>query len=175
MGKSRYKESFEQREWTNYTIAVHGLKSALFSIGATKISEMAKQLEFAGKENRIDYIEEHHHEMMAEYENLFYRLKRNKTICPEGMTQEEEAENLPIIETERLDKIISNMEDAMYALDEEILLELIEELEQYQYRGNNMKKVLVPVRRKIEMSDLISAVETVIKWKTETDKKEEKS
>jgi len=35
-----------------------------------------------------------------------------------------------------------------------------------------MKKVLAPVRKKVEMSDLFSAVEMVMRWKAETDSKE---
>ena len=61
----------------------------------------------------------------------------------------------------------------MYAFDSAILLEIIEELEKYQYRGDVMKKVLAPVRRKIEASDIMSAVEMVTRWKSEADKKEE--
>ena len=166
------RESFEKQDWKNYTIAVHGLKSALFSIGATKISEMAKALEMAGKENRISYIEDHHHELMAEYESLFARMRMNKTIWPKGQEEEVSVETLPQIESEDLSKAIKNMEDAMYALDGEILLEVIEELETYQYKGQSMKKVLAPVRKKVEMSDLFSAVEMVMRWKAETDSKE---
>ena len=166
------RESFEKQDWKNYTIAVHGLKSALFSIGATKISEMAKALEMAGKENRISYIEDHHHELMAEYESLFARMRMNKTIWPKGQEEEVSVETLPQIESEDLSKAIKNMDDAMYALDGEILLEVIEELETYQYKGQSMKKVLAPVRKKVEMSDLFSAVEMVMRWKAETDSKE---
>lgn len=169
------KESFEKKDWPNYTIAVHGLKSAMFSIGASKISEMAKQLELAGKEYRIEYIEEHHHDMMAEYERLFNRLKKNKIICPEGVNEEmgeEEEKNLLELQTEQLEKTIAGMEEAMYAFDGAILLDLVDELEAYEYKGNPMKKVLAPIRRKIEMSDFMSAVEMLVRWKKELDDKE---
>ena len=166
------KESFEKQDWKNYTIAVHGLKSAMFSIGATKVSEMAKALEMAGKENRISYIEEHHYEMLTEYEDLFERIRKNKTICPESPEETVSAENLPEIESEDLTKAIKNMEDAMYALDGEKLLKLVDELEAYQYKEKPMKKVLAPVKKKIEMSDFFSAVEMVMRWKAEADNKE---
>ena len=133
---------------------------------------MAKKLEMAGKENRIEYIEEHHHEMMAEYEKLYIRMKKNKVICPYSQEEVTETESLQEIQTENLEKIIANMEDAMYALDGDILTELIEELEGYQYKGESMKKMLAPVRRKVEMSDLMSAVEMVVRWKNEADNKE---
>ena len=166
------RDSFEQKDWKNYTIAVHGLKSAMFSIGAGKISEMAKQLEMAGKEGRIDYIKEHHQELMEAYEGLFERLKKNELICPVNV--EEEINNeLPEVTDELLNKTIANMEDAMYALDADILLELIEEMEGYQYRGTSMKKILAPAKRKVEMADLFSAVETIKDWKNGLDAKED--
>ena len=166
------KSSFENKDWTNYTIAVHGLKSALFSIGATGISDMAKQLEMAGKENRIEYIEEHHHEMMAEYEKLFIRMRKNKLICPQ--TEEEDAgeENLVSLNWESLEDALNNMEKAMYSLDEKALIKQIEELEGCSYKGHALKKVLAPAKKKIEMSDYFSAVEFITNWKKETDDKE---
>ena len=166
------RESFAKQDWKNYTIAVHGLKSALFSIGATKISDMTKALEMAGKENRISYIEEHHQELMTEYENLFERMKKNKIICPQAQDEESDVKALPELKPEELEKAVKNMEDAMYALDGEILLEVIEELEAYQYKGQSMKKTLEPVKKKVEMSDFFSAVDMVMRWKTEADSKE---
>ena len=151
---------------------MHGLKSAMFSIGANKVSEMAKQLELAGKEDRISYIEEHHQELMNEYEALFRRLVNDKRICPDGEKQEEAAADVKDIEADLFDKIITNMEDAMYAFDEEIMMELVEELDGYSYRGNSLQKILGSVKRKIEMSDYISAVELIANWKKDLDSKE---
>ncbi len=162
------KESFEKADWANYTIAVHGLKSAMFSVGATKVSEMAKKLELAGKEGRIDYIKAHHHELMNEYEALLERL-RQSNILKTMTSEEDEINGLPVLEREHLQKALANMEEAMYVLDASIMLEIVDELEAYQYKGKNMKKVLAPVRRKIEMSDLISAYAAVTKWMEETE------
>ena len=38
---SQIENLYENKDWKNYTVAVHGLKSALFSIGVSGISEMA--------------------------------------------------------------------------------------------------------------------------------------
>ena len=47
--KSQIEESFRLKDWKNYTIQVHALKSSSLSMGAEKLSDMAKQLEMAGK------------------------------------------------------------------------------------------------------------------------------
>lgn len=54
------EESFDPLDAEKYRIHVHSLKSAAKTIGADKLSELAKTLEDAAKENRFDYILEKH-------------------------------------------------------------------------------------------------------------------
>ncbi len=165
------EEAFEKKDWKNYTIAVHGLKSAMRSIGAMPLSENARKLEYAGKENNIEYILENHHKLMKEYRELFFQLSKNKCICPEpieietSVEEETDIQELPEIENSVLEEYIAEMESIMYTLEGERLLEIISEIEVYQLNGMSLKQVFAPIRRKVEMSDYISAVEAVIKWK----------
>lgn len=70
------KELYEKQDWKNYQIQVHALKSTSRSIGAVEVSEQAKQLEQAAKEENISYIKEHHEEMMQNYEKLLEKLQQ---------------------------------------------------------------------------------------------------
>lgn len=160
---------FEKKDWKNYTVAVHGLKSSLFSIGVSKVAELAKQLEFAGKENRIGFIEENHGRLMETYEDFFKRLESNKLLCPDTEDAGEMVQSAEELSGEEFDKIIADMEMAVYAFDADSLTKYLEELEQYSYKGNVLKNVLVPVRRKIEMWDYISAVELLASRKKDMD------
>ena len=162
-------ELFEKKDWKNYTIAVHGMKSSLYSIGVSRISEMAKQLEFAGKENRIDYIEANHAKLMEAYEAFFTKLIANEGLCPKTERSAELSGELKEISSEEFDKIISDMEEAVFSFDMDIMLRFVEHLEQYRYNGNVLSGILAPVRRKIEMSDFFSAVEMLAKQKKEMD------
>lgn len=157
-------EYFEKRDWKNYAIAVHGLKSALASIGAAALSAMAKELEFAGKEERISYIEEHHETFMDAYEAFFAQLLKNEYLCPQQEADTED-EVLPEITEDEWNRILSMMEEAVYSFDNELLIKYVDKLEYYSYKGNTLKKVLAPVRRKIEKYDCISAVEMLVEWK----------
>ena len=168
---------FEKEDWKNYTIAVHGMKSAMRSIGAMQLSEKARLLEYAGKENRIGFIRDNHRSLMEEYIALFEQLKKNEIICPKKVQEEVveetvELNKLPILSTDLLERTIEQMEETMYTLDGERLLELITMLEGYQYKGRHMQEVLAPIRRKVEMYDYVSAVESVIRWKSELTGKE---
>lgn len=51
----------------NFTIKVHALKSSSRLIGAIELSDMAKALEYAGKEGDMAYISENSDEFMNEY------------------------------------------------------------------------------------------------------------
>ena len=61
---------YEVRDWENYRIRVHALKSTSLSIGAADLSEMAKQLELAAKEENHYFIESHHADAMKEYRRI---------------------------------------------------------------------------------------------------------
>jgi len=54
---------YDIKDWRNYEIYVHSLKSSSKTIGANKLSEIAEQLEGAAGEKKIEIIQ-HKHEMM---------------------------------------------------------------------------------------------------------------
>ncbi|MCQ2750020.1 MAG: ATP-binding protein [Clostridia bacterium] len=58
---------FDKKDWANYQIEAHGVKSASANIGANKLSELAKGQEFAVKEQRISDCENNHEAMLKEY------------------------------------------------------------------------------------------------------------
>lgn len=61
---------YEKKDWENYRIRVHALKSSSMSIGAAGLSEQAKQLELAAKEENHYYIDSHHSDAMEEYRRI---------------------------------------------------------------------------------------------------------
>jgi CheY-like chemotaxis protein/HPt (histidine-containing phosphotransfer) domain-containing protein/anti-sigma regulatory factor (Ser/Thr protein kinase) len=65
---------FEAKDWENYRITVHALKSTSLTIGAVKLSEQAKALETACKENNETYIYDNHAGVLANYEKLLDEL-----------------------------------------------------------------------------------------------------
>lgn len=67
---------FTEENWEDYRIAVHALKSTSLSIGATVLSEAAKQLEFAAKEGRIDDIRANHAVTMEQYKKLLELIRQ---------------------------------------------------------------------------------------------------
>jgi CheY-like chemotaxis protein/HPt (histidine-containing phosphotransfer) domain-containing protein len=62
--------SYEEENYKDYTIYVHALKSTSKMIGALELSEKARLLEKAGKEENIEYIKESHDEVISLFDKL---------------------------------------------------------------------------------------------------------
>ncbi len=82
--REKLTQMFQEEDWKNYVITVHALKGNSKGIGANELAEQALGLEMAGKEDRIDYILEHHGEFMERYGELLEALEGNAFVCPEG-------------------------------------------------------------------------------------------
>jgi len=68
-------EFLKREDFESYRIAVHALKSTSLTIGASKLSEKAKALEMACKEQKLDFVKSNHKQFMDEYTALIAALK----------------------------------------------------------------------------------------------------
>ncbi|MCR5626845.1 MAG: response regulator [Lachnospiraceae bacterium] len=69
---------YKEKDWENYRILVHSLKSNSRGIGAQKLSEAAEAVEKACKINEITYVESHHEELMEMYDLVKQELENDK-------------------------------------------------------------------------------------------------
>lgn len=168
--REKIEQLFAKEDWENYTIAVHGIKSAMLSIGATHLSGLAKQLEAAGKKKDISYIKAHHARMVEEYRCIIEKLKASSLVGEETEEKKSEEqskpadiEQLPLLADSVFEQCIQEFEKAMYELDGAQMLTILEELERHRYAGVALKGALFAVRRKVEMSDYMSAMDVLLK------------
>ena len=68
-------KAFEEKDWKNYVILVHALKSTSKNIGAKGLSDRAEKLEAAGKEHDEEYILKNHESMMSLYQAVVEAAK----------------------------------------------------------------------------------------------------
>lgn len=156
------KQLYAEENWKNYTVAVHGTKSSMLNIGAVELSEMAKNLEQAGKEGDITYIHKYHEEMLIEYERILALIsnwfaENNEKKKVEKFVQKQQ------ISDEKLQKMLLELEDASYLLEEKRMLQIISELERYSFHGKNLEELTLSIRKKIEVCDYMSAYENLQK------------
>lgn len=157
------KQLYEKADWKNYVILVHGIKSSMMSIGAVKLSEMAKGLEFAGKADDIEYIRREHDTMLQEFERVMQMLFACKYL--EAPEQENVTVNKPEISEEMFAEKLFLLENVTYEFDANKVIPVLDELSKYTYHSKDLAKELKPVYKKVEMFDFMSAYETVVKIK----------
>ena len=153
------------------------------SIGAVGLSELAKKLEMAGKKEEISYILEHHEEMMVVYKELFKKLRDSGIFgeTPKAEVKQEKTEiakeplRVPDAEIRELgdedfDSVLEKMEESIYELNSQYMLEITEQLKRCSYRGVSLQEIMAAAQRKIEMSDYLSAVDMIAEWKSKNQK-----
>lgn len=69
------RELYETKDYERYCIEVHGLKNAMKSIGAEKLSNAAKVQEFAVKENELQLVEDGVDALLREYQQVVDALE----------------------------------------------------------------------------------------------------
>ena len=88
------KNYFIIRDWHNYEIFVHALKSTSKMIGIADLSEKAKALEQAAKENGEAYILENHEDMIRDYGRITANI-REQLLSEEGSSNDDVFEFVP--------------------------------------------------------------------------------
>ena len=84
------RECYEKRDWKNYGIHVHSLKSTSKTIGAEKLSELAARLEAAAGRAEEIVIRDGHDTVMSMYEKIVKAIESYLDIQEDGMNEEEE-------------------------------------------------------------------------------------
>ena len=72
----KIQEKFDTQDWKGYQILVHALKSTSLSIGAEKLSELAKKLEVAAKNKAVEEILANHDDLMSNYAKVREEIAR---------------------------------------------------------------------------------------------------
>lgn len=163
---AKIEKLYESKDWKNYTIEVHALKSMMMSVGALSLSEQAKQLELAGKRGDVAWIHVSHNAMITEYVRVLNEIRvalglpLEEAVLAEGCTE---------LEEETLQSYLTELDAATFDFDGEKMLAIIDKMERCSYRGCPMQKAVDTARRKVEMSDYMSAYDVLVKWKEQTE------
>lgn len=67
---------YEEKDWENYRIQMHALKSTSLSIGAIDMAELAEKLENGIKKGEIDTVVEEHGILLRGYQDLMNVIKK---------------------------------------------------------------------------------------------------
>ena len=117
----------EEKDYANYTIKIHSLKSSSMNLGAVRISEMARQQEMAGEQGDYAFIEEHAEEFRVEYRKLLDEVEEVLA----HYTEQEEAGEKEKLGEEMILLILSNIRNALEEFQYPKIFDMLEEIKQY--------------------------------------------
>lgn len=123
------------RDYKNYTTEVHGLKSSSLAIGAAGLSEMAKNLEQAGKVEDYKYIAENTPALIARFSEIAENIK------PFVEKDETEDENKPPIDADTLKADLERVLEAIDNLDSHAAMEILDRLAACRYSSEVSREI----------------------------------
>ncbi|MDD6194011.1 MAG: response regulator [Lachnospiraceae bacterium] len=157
---SRIQELFDAKQWEQYTIEVHGIKSAMLTIGAKEISKRAKRLEQAGKDKDITYILSNHEPMVDLYRRMICDLQQYFGVeesMPKVENRGTNTEALIPISADEVQQMLQDMEEMAFMLDGEGMLRVAEQMQGKSFEGKALSHLVEEYRRKVEREDYLSA------------------
>ena len=88
--KADIAKAFASKDWKEYSVFVHSLKSTSKLIGALGLSEKAAKLEIAGNESNEEYILKEHDGTMELYNRVCDCISNSLNVSTERYSSDEE-------------------------------------------------------------------------------------
>lgn len=152
------EQHFKAEDWKNYTIEAHALKSSSKQIGAMELSELAAQMEQAGNLMDIEYIREHHRELLERYRE--YEPILSKYV----EKPQEEIKPKAAYDAQKVSEYLDSMQNAVDNLDMDEMDRVIQQLEQIvlkEMEAHCLKKM----KEAVEELDVESCEELIKVWR----------
>ena len=153
---------FAQADWENYRILVHALKSTARMIGADGLSEQAKGLEDAAKDQDAAYIGTHHEGVLIKYRDTVQGIRRafdgeensGQEVDGDKRTKQE-------ISSANLIKKLEEIKESLGTFEAEKAERQIGELNGFVYGADSVADLLREVLQDVEDFEIVAASEKV--------------
>jgi len=137
----------------SYRISAHTMKNSLALIGAKSLSEKAKDLEFACKENVIQFIVNEHERYTREYLDLAKRLE----LAVTGSL----SENRKVMTNEELMSNLDMIKTAVEEFDLSALNEMSFALELFSFESEEIASFVDEIRKSINILDVDNITKSI--------------
>lgn len=149
---------YEEKNWHDFTIEVHALKSSALTCGCVGLSAKAKRIELACKAGDYEFAEQNTDELLNLYKEVLSvgdeYLRKNSFIAYEDADEkniadsnEADEEILPEIASGTFSAIIADTLDACDNFYADVIEQKLTELERYSYNGKNLRSRLGEIRK----------------------------
>ena len=132
---------FSQGDTRQYVIVAHALKSSSLSIGAVRLSELAKELEAAGRADDLASVEHKNDELLRLYGEVAEAIRQYLTAEGVGTArpEEDEAAELSEISADALRGYLERAKAACRGFDGDAVAALAQETAAYAFGGEPLK------------------------------------
>ena len=134
----------QNRNYKDYTTEVHGLKSSSLSIGAKELSEMARQLEMAGRSEDYKQIMYDTPTLIARYTDIVEHIR--PFVETEKQSGASEA-GKPPVDTEILKAKLGEVLEAVDNLDSPEAINILDELMEFSFPTEKISEEIENARR----------------------------
>lgn len=141
------------RNWENYTISVHALKSSSRTIGANELSACAAGLEQAGKNQDIPYIEENHPKLIGLYQTCCTQIRN----CIDMSVKEPIINASAEVPEETWQTALNDLSAALNSFNSFQAESVIKELSGYVRHGQSCSKLFQPLAAYLDDFDFEKA------------------
>ncbi|MCR5595047.1 MAG: PocR ligand-binding domain-containing protein [Lachnospiraceae bacterium] len=153
------EQYYKDRNWAQYTIEVHALKSASRQIGAMELGNLAYDMEMAGKEGNIDLITKNTGRLLDMF--ISYKDKLKYLFDDNADPVEDDK---PEATYDILKSLFGRMRVAVDDLDMDEMEEVINKMSEYRYNEFWAEK-FKRLKEAVQQMDVDSCIEIIDNWK----------
>lgn len=146
------------KDYHNYDIETHALKSAAANIGADELSEEAKQHEYAAKEGRYEFIQENVETLLSDYAALLAEIKR--VLIKKGRIKQKERDLFERIGKEELKAALQSALESLENFQPKETASQIEKILEYSL-DKDVEQKIEEVRMKLKLYEDDDAEEMI--------------
>ena len=151
---SELSDDFERKDWEDYRIRAHALKSSAKMVGADELSALALAAENAAKEKDIEKLESGFEELVLTYQNMADMIGEALDTHVEIVEG-----SYPEIETEDYVNQLNAILTCLHTFEEEQATKILTGLFQYSHKGTPIKEMLSDAKELIEDFEMNRAAE----------------
>lgn len=154
------------KDWKNYIIKVHALKSTSLNIGAEPLSELAKKLELAGKAGNLDTVIRGSDELFAKLDEVLgitktYLKEHGIDVEKEAPAQNPDISEFTEITREQFDEIVHRFINACDNFDRDTAILVSEEASGLRYGDIALCEYFSKAEKHIEEFEYYEASEVI--------------
>lgn len=124
------RTNYESRDWENFTVKVHALKSSARVIGAKELSEAARRMEEAGENADIDTIDNNIDSLLTKFQELDNKLE----------VLDKDKESLPILTESMRKDAYDTMIDITNSMDYGMMESLLDDIDNYKLEKEDSER-----------------------------------